>query len=196
MRSCKLALLGLFLLAVSTAQAQNIVTNPGFETGDFTGWTLTGTGASAVDEVDPGVGRNGSFAASLGAVAPDVDELSQTLATQVGQQYDLTFFAQTPEFNNPPGFPNSLSVYFGGNLIAGPLTVPDNPDFEQYSSTVTATSTTSLLRFVISNDPDYTQLDDISVTAVGGAAVPEPSLLALLLSSGSGGIWLLRRRRH
>ena len=183
-------LLGLFFALTSMAQAQNLVANPGFETGDFTGWTLTGATAS----VESGVGHTGDFAASFGSVSPDVNVLSQTLLTQVGQQYTLTFFVQTPEFNIPPGFPNSFAVSFGGVLIDGPFTVPDDPDYQQYSYTVTALSENSVLRFEVSNDPDYTQLDDISVT-LASAAAPEPNALALLTSGSIGGLLLLRSRR-
>jgi len=188
MRYATLILMGLFALAAPAVQAQNLVTNPGFETGDFTGWTLTGGGDPIVDI---GVGHTGMYAASLGAIPPDVNDLSQPLATQIGQAYALTFFAQTPEFNNPPGYPNSLAVYFGDSLVAGPFQVPDDPDYQRYSYTVTATSTSTLLRFLVTNEPDFTQLDDISVVAV-----PEPGLLALLLGGGSGSVWLRRYRRR
>lgn len=196
----KHALIGLLVLAAPAVQAQNLVVNPGFETGDFTGWTATGGDPNNPPIVDGGadgdIGHNSTYAASLGAVAPDTQELSQTLATQIGQAYTLTFFAQTPEFNNPPGFPNSLAVYFDGNLVGGPFQVPDDPNYQEYSYQVTASSTNALLRFVVSNDPDYTQLDDISVTALAApAAVPEPGPLALLLGSGLGGSLLLRSRR-
>jgi hypothetical protein len=190
MRYGKLFLPALLVLAASSVQAQNLVTNPGFETGDFTGWTLTG---GTYSEVDSGIGHDSDYAASLGNIPPDTVELSQTLSTQVGQAYQVSFFAQTPEFGNPPGTPNSLTVYFDGNWVDGPFTVPETLDyhvFEAYSYRVTASSSSALLRFVVSNDPDYTQLDDISVTAV-----PEPGTLALLLAGGCGGIWLRRRRR-
>lgn len=193
MRVALLASLGLVVFAPSLAQAQNLVVNPGFETGDFTGWTITGSTAS----VQLGDGHTGLYAASFGAAAPNVDDLRQSLSTTTGQQYTLTFFAQTPELNIPPGHPNSLSVYFNGSLVDGPLTVPDNPGFEQYSYTITATSTASLLRFVISNTPDYTQLDDVSVTAITNAATPEPGSIALLTSSIlSGAGFLVRRQRR
>ncbi len=194
MRLPTLALIALFSLATAVAPAQNLVTNPGFETGDFTGWTLSGGGAP---EVDAGVGHTGTYAASLGAVPPDVNNLSQVLPTTPGQEYTLTFFAQTPEYDIQPGSPNSLAVYFGGNLIGGPFEVPDNADYEEYSYKVTATSSSSELLFAITNDFDYTQLDDISVIAAGSVAVPEPGLSALLLVAGSGvgALWLRRRRR-
>lgn len=182
-------LIGLLIIASTAAQAQNLVANPGFETGDFTGWTVTGENAS----VESDVGRGGGFAASFGGLAPDVNVLTQTLLTQVGQQYTLTFFAQTPEFNIPPGSPNSLTVSFSGAIVDGPLTVPDNPTYQQFRYTVTADSTSTELRFEISNDPDFTQLDDISVIAVSAAA-PEPSALAFVLT-GIGIARLVRRRR-
>lgn len=187
MRFERLALLGLLVCAAPASQAQNLVTNPGFETGDFTGWTTAGSNYF----VDAGVGRNGTYAAAFGALSPDVDDVSQVLATQSGQQYTLTFFAQTPEFNNPPGFPNALAVYFDGSLIDGPFTVPDAPGYQQYSYTVTATSATSLLRFTVSNDPDFTQLDDISVTPV-----PEPGSISLLVAIGISGAGFLARRKQ
>ena len=185
------ALIGLSLVAAATAQAQNLVANPGFETGDFTGWAVT----EGVSSVEPGVGHTGDFAASFGVEAPDAAVLSQTLLTQIGQQYSLTFFAQTPEFNIAPGSPNTFAVYFGGARIDGPFTVPDDPGYQQYNYTVTALSALSELRFVISNDPDYTQLDDISLTAVTAAA-PEPDALGLLLAGATIGNLIVRRARR
>lgn len=190
MRYSVLTLMGLLVLSAPALPAQNLVANPGFETGDFSDWNLTGDGDSIVDV---GVGHTGLYAASLGAIPPDQNDLTQTLATTPGQPYALTFFAQTPEFNNPPGFPNSLTAYFGDTLVVGPLTVPDDPNYQRYSYFVTATSSSTLLRFVVTNEPDYTQLDDISVVAV-----PEPGSLALLLggSCWGAGLWLRRVRRR
>lgn len=180
MRYAILILMALSVCAGTAGQAQNLVANPGFETGDFTGWTITGdTYSVEANSALSQVAHTGIYAASFGSLSPEENDLSQTLSTQSGQQYLLTFFAQTPEFNIPPGSPNELSVYFDGNLIAGPVTVPDDPGYEQYSYMVTATSNTALLRFTISNDPDYTQLDDISVVAV-----PEPGIIALLVGLG------------
>ncbi len=77
MRCRILALMGLFLGAASASQAQNLVVNPGFETGDTTGWVVTGSNYS----IDSGVGHTGLCAAAFGALAPDVDDVSQMLAT-------------------------------------------------------------------------------------------------------------------
>jgi hypothetical protein len=188
-----IALVGLLLVAASNgAWAQNLVFNPGFETGDFTGWTITGDNAS----VETGVGHTGNFAASFGALSPATDVLSQTLATEVGERYRITFFAQTPELGVPPGSPNSLAVSFEGLQIDS-FTVPDNVDYNQFSYTVTAHSTSSDLSFAVSNDPDFTQLDDVSVTRIV-ATGPEPGALPLLITGASAAgllvLWSRRRR--
>ncbi|MGI4788600.1 MAG: hypothetical protein ACRYFS_07095 [Janthinobacterium lividum] len=130
--------------------------NGDFETGDFTGWTVSGD----LTSVDPRVGVNGSYAASFGAELPDFDILSQSLNVVAGQQYTLTFSAQTPEFGKVEdghlGQPNSLSVTFGGSTVAA-FDVPDSDGFTQYSYTVTGNPTNSLLTFDVSNAPSYTQ---------------------------------------
>ena len=176
------------MVAASVVQAQNLVVNPGFETGDFTGWTVSGPNSS----VEPRVGHTGIYAASFGAISPDVDNLSQFLATKIGQQYIVSFFAQTPVFNIQPGHPNALSLYFGGSLVTGPITISDGATYTQYSYTVTANAASSKLLFVVSNDADFTQLDDISVVST----VPEPGTLALLMGTSVTGAGFLARRRQ
>ncbi len=190
MRGRILALTGLFACLASASQAQNLVTNWDFETGDTTGWTVAGDNCT----IQAGDGIDGSYAISCGSHSPDVDDFSQMLATQPGQQYTLTLFARTPEFFiNPPGFPNSLAVYFDGKLIDGPFTVPDDPGYQQYTYLVTATSTATLLRLTVSNDPDYTQIDNISVTKF--TPVPEPGCISLLTGACLSGAGFLSRRR-
>jgi hypothetical protein len=196
-RSRITALIGLLVLASASAQAQNLVTNPGFETGDFTGWDTTGLGPNASVQ-SGGLARTGDFAATFGEVAPDLDVLSQVLTTEVGSQYTLSFFLHTPEFNIGSGSPNSFSVFFAGAPVDGPFTVSDTPDYQQFSYTVTASSTSSELRFEISNDSDFTDMDDVSVTPlVVGAPAPEPGALVLLaLGGGIAGVLRWVPRRH
>lgn len=192
------ALTGLTALVLmgfaGTAHGANLVTNPGFETGDFTGYTVTGALAS----VDSGVGHTGNYAGSFGEIPPAFDTLSQTLSTQAGVQYNLSFFAQTPEFGqSSSGQPNTLRVFFGGVQVSPTINVPDNAAYEQFSYLVTATSNSSVLEFMLNNQFDYTQLDDISVTQVTASTVPEPSsIVSLATGLLSSGLMLNVRRRR
>src|SRR6266550_7045160 len=98
-------------LAVGTAQAAiNLVTNGSFETGDFTGWTLTGnTGFSGVEcpgapFAGPGDGNCDAFFGPVGSNAI----LSQNLGTTIGQHYLITF-----DFQPDGGTPSFFSAMFG-----------------------------------------------------------------------------------
>lgn len=93
----------------------NLLTNPGFETGDFTGWTVGGNSVAASVETDgtpiPGVYvnfdptvqnvRNGNYAGSalvaLGASSAstaiaEVLTLTQTVNVLAGESYIISFF--------------------------------------------------------------------------------------------------------
>ena len=71
-RGCALALLVLPLVAASDAGAQNILVNGDFETGDLTGWVVTGGNASAgvtIESPDNGPslgGTNNAFMDNMG----------------------------------------------------------------------------------------------------------------------------------
>lgn len=190
MHSRIVVLVGLILLTSSVVKAQNLVVNSGFETGDFTGWTVSGAAAS----VDPKVGYGSKYAAAFGAPISSPNELTQTLATTPGNSYDLNFFAQTPEFGQVNAAPNLLAVYFDGNLISGPMELPNTAQYLEYKFTVHASSSSSALRFVIANDPDYTLLDNIRVSA-STPNVPEPGAISFLGAGALSGLMLFGFRR-
>src|ERR1700730_10015968 len=76
-------------LCASAIPIDNIVTNGGFETGDFTGWTQSGnTGFTGVDTDSAHSGNFGAFSGPTGSEG----FLSQTLNTVAGMAYDLSFF--------------------------------------------------------------------------------------------------------
>lgn len=90
----KYTLLSALLLLATTAAHANLITNGGFETGDFTGWTTTSNGSGSCD-TDWNVGSHGSatgcnvvsnpFAGSYAAYnsfdgdGPQVFRMSQSL---------------------------------------------------------------------------------------------------------------------
>src|SRR5262245_59353174 len=117
------------------AQA-NLVTNPGFETGNFTGWALSGdTSFVFVDKFSP---HSGSFGAALGTVGSTAS-ITQTLATTAGVSYDIEFWLNTAVT------PNFFSVSFGGivldsltNITTSPSILP--PVYTLFSHTAVASS--------------------------------------------------------
>jgi len=178
------------LLGAAASAHANLVTNGGFETGDFSGWTLTG---------NPGFisitnnAHSGNFAGSFGAVGSDTF-LSQTLATTAGTSYTLTFF-----LTNLGGPTNDFSVSFGGQNLTGggtpalPILNSGPFPYTEYTVDVTATGSSSVLQFAMRQDPSFWNIDDITVDA-NAAAVPEPATLAIF-GTALAGFGLLRRRR-
>jgi hypothetical protein len=161
----------------------DLVVNGGFETGDFTAWTLSGnTSNSGVDTIFP---HSGLYAAFFGPVG-SLGFLSQTLATTPGTTYELSFWLK-----NEGGPPNEFQVTFGDATLDR-LDLPAF-DYTRESLTSTATSTATLLQFGFRHTPGFFDLDDVSVIAVG---VPEPSGLTLL-GAGVAGLmayaWWRRR---
>src|SRR5579871_2499097 len=91
------------IAAVAICQADpfsNVVSNGGFETGDFSGWALTGTvtpcdfvGTTGDARCIPTTaygGNTGTYAAELGNAGGDAT-LSQTLTTDGPGTYDVSF---------------------------------------------------------------------------------------------------------
>jgi len=163
------SLLALASCALS-ASAQNLVVNGGFETGDFSGYTLTGN-SLGVDVVG-GLGTNGG----PGAVFSNIGRpaiLTQTIASATGASYTFSFDA----YSYRSGSGNSFSASFGGQNVVPASALPGKNfnDFTHYSFNVVATSASTTLRFEIYNTPSNTFLDNVSVVADPiSPAVPGP----------------------
>jgi hypothetical protein len=172
-----LALTAAAALSFAHPASANLVTNGGFETGDFTGWTLGGTGVAGVDSNNP---HSGSYAASF---CCDVT-LTQTIPTVAGATYDLTvWFAHF--------FPaNSIQIYWNGNQIENATLITDANYFLSTYAGLVATGSLTEIEFVFGGE-GAVYLDDVSVTGVG---VPEP-FSTLWLALPFAGLIAFRRFR-
>jgi hypothetical protein len=178
------------------ASAANIVADPGFENGIpnsyagamGNGWVVTaGTGAicNAVSQAgcgNAGPARTGSQMGFLDW-SDSFNTIAQTLATDVGQAYTISFWV----FGDHA---NLLNVTFGGSTLFDG-TVPATSDYVQFTFVSSATSTTTVLAFSGQRTVAGVELlDDVSVSA---SSVPEPTTW-LLTSVALFGLGVLRHR--
>ena len=175
-------------LGISSQTSADLIVNGGFETGDFTGWSLAGNSGFISITTNA---HSGQHAASFGAIGSDTN-LSQTqnLSTTAGATYVLSYW-----LTNLGGPTNDFSVDWGGSLVTGSSLLNAQPfAYTQFSFDVVATSAMTALQFNFRQDPSSWNIDDISVNAV---AVPEPSTLAIGGVSGLLALaYGLRRRKQ
>src|ERR1700730_9838265 len=129
-----LLIIAVLASVVLSAHAQNLVTNPGFETGDFTGWTNNCGG----NFVNSGNAYDGTYSAWMGAVGSD-GAFNQSIATTTGQVYIVSFYLL-----NQGGKPNDFTASFAGVTIFT-ITNGNQMPWTLETANITATSTSSLL---------------------------------------------------
>jgi len=179
------------------AQADNLVTNPGFETGDLTGWTLSGTDSSPSGNevyygVDAGDAHTGNYGAYFGPVG-GVLNLSQILATTPGASYDVSFWlAEAP--SEPSPYVNSFSASFGGSTLVSLAALPMT-NYALYSYSGVATSSATTLLFSFRDDTGFLSLDDVSVGASSSGPGPVPEPASLWLTCPALAAFVFARRR-
>lgn len=160
-----------FLLSIG----QNIVLNGGFETGDFTDWTLSTNGqGTLVDNGATGITpHSGNFYAALGQ-PETLGFISQTLPTVANQSYLLSLWLNSPDLNDlgqtegvlSANTPNQFVVSWNGTTLFNQVNIPPITGWTNLQFIVTATGPVTVLQFGERVDPWYLGLDDINVWPV------------------------------
>jgi VCBS repeat-containing protein len=143
----------------------SLVTNGGFESNSFTGWTLAKpAGDFAGINNYSHSGNYGALIQTTGSSSSDIVQLSQSLATTAGATYAITFWVSNAYFfsgNFVDVLWNGSTVLAENNIAAtGSLTA-----FNEYTVNVVATGATSAFEIDLHNSDDFV-LDDVSVQAV------------------------------
>ena len=159
------------------------MTNPGFETGDFTGYSVTGP-------VFIGGGAHSGIRTAQFSGINNFGTLTQSIPTVAGQMYNISFFLR-----NTGGPDNEFKALFGTTQGVDVLNAQPF-GYQQFSFQAQASGSTATLGFTGFNNQNTFLLDDISVTAASPVPeAPTPISFGLLLALGLGGIVVAARRK-
>ncbi|MFB9903766.1 chitinase [Allokutzneria oryzae] len=158
--------------------AANLLTNPGFETGNLAGWSCTGSAGTAISPA-----RTGSYALSATPAGQDQARCTQTVRVQPNSTYKLSAWVK------------GSFVYLGAGgagMTETSTWAPGGSDWTQLSlSFTTGATTTSVGVFTHGwyGQPAY-QVDDVVLDGApgngGGQELPAvPSGLSATASSSS-----------
>jgi len=177
-----------------TVQAQ-FITNGSFETGNFSGWTLTGgflgTGVSTAGGPGIGQAQSGTHYAYLGPLFPGF--LSQTFTDpNPGESLNITMYLAS----NGPGI-NGFAVMFDGKNLFEEIDIPAE-GYTKLSFNVTSESSNTLV-LGFEDAFGYLSLDDVSISAAASPAdvttAPAPTTSVLLVTGTICVLGLALRRR-
>ncbi len=170
------------VLAVTASASAELVTNGGFETGDFSGWQVSLAGQGSSLSIFGSGSFDGAFHASFGATGGAYDAISQTLGTTAGQQYEIRLWVQNFGIEL-----DSLQILWEGGVVTDLTPLGTGLEaWESISLVVDATQSGSAFTIRSFDGQGAIGVDAVSVTLV-----PAPGVGVLALAALAG-----RRRRR
>jgi hypothetical protein len=163
-----------------TAAHANLLQNGGFETGDFSDWTVNG---GYLGVTGGNYAHSGNYGVYWGTVGYE-GTISQDITTVVGDTYNLSFYYAI--YDGPT---NEISAFVNGATVFDSFD-PALTSWTLESVNFVATSTTTDIEFGFRQDPGYSAFDDASV--VQTSSTPSP---AAIIPFAAGIVGMARRRR-
>ena len=191
-------------VSICNAISTNLVANCGFETGDFTSWTLSGNdvpmelgnlyGVEGIDPLDGISPHSGSDQAYFADLVSNATTLSEAIVTIPGVFYQISWYLA--QDTAPAGtYSNLFSASFGSTSLTSLAAVPVE-GYTSYTLSAMATSASTVLSFTLGDDLGEFLLDDVVVSTGSATGVsPEPGTWLLLLSAGGFSAILAARRK-
>ena len=180
------------LVCAPTAFAQNLLTNGGFETGDFSGWSTTGnfefSSVTSGSFVSFTGAQEGTFYAVFGPVGSQ-GGIFQSFSDTAGGSYNFSFW-----LNAVGDDPSSVTVMWDGTTVYSATDPNTGNVWTNFNFTETGTGHDTVT-FLFQDDPAYIALDNVSVTPqTGGTSVPEPSSFMLMGTGALALAGVIRRK--
>ena len=217
MKTVSAAVAALAIAFSAPAMSAQLITNGGFETGNFNNWTYSNVGGGTAPVViqynqagnypvgafgeailpnaTPG---SGNYVAYFSSDTAKPDKLAQLVNVVAGQTYALSFDYYAPQngYNNPNDA--TLAFLIGGNpagsmLQAGSVSGTPPKTWKTFTTSYTA-QTTGQVELAFQFSGLGSTAADFAVDNVSMQAVPEPATWGMMIM-GFGVVGAAMRRR-
>ncbi|MEH1833260.1 MAG: PEP-CTERM sorting domain-containing protein [Nostoc sp.] len=159
--------------------------NPNTTNPNVTDWTKFGDPMDTSLIKMSNFPQSGNHGLSLGGFV-DLSYISQTLSTQPGQKYELSYYLGSTD--EPLDLDNQFQTFIGGKNIFDQKNISYQV-YTPYKFNFTADASSTELKFGSVDRHAFFYLDNVSVKPV-----PEPSTIGGVAVAGLLGIWLKKKK--